>query len=260
MERLTIGELSQASGLSPATIRRYGTAGVLPPTEVDPHSGYRYYSPSQVETAVLARTLRQLEVPLEEVRMILDEPDATSRMARLEEHWRHVADQVDRGRRERDHVARLFSGFQELIDSYEVSTRPLEEVGALLRRRIVRLLRGPRAHQDIGPRPHRSCRGGGQDGARGPGAALRLATGAPRRRQRRSTSRSGDLPAGERRARRRPAGRHLGRDGRAGSDTEFPQLRRRTARCPSGRGRRDAGCWVRRWRCSGSRTTSRSGG
>src|ERR1700709_1937548 len=142
MERLTVGELAQASGLSPASIRRYGAAGVLPPAETDPHTGYRYYSQSQVETAVLARILRQLDVPLEEVRVILGEPDAPSRLARLERHWGLVSEQVERGRRERDHVARLFSGFQELIDSFEVWTSPVDEVGALLRRRVVRLFEG----------------------------------------------------------------------------------------------------------------------
>jgi DNA-binding transcriptional MerR regulator len=143
MERLTVGELAQASGLSPATIRRYGSAGVLPPVEIDAQSGYRYYSRAQVEIAVLARTLRQLDVPLDEVRAILEEPDAASRLARLERHWRLVSEQVERGRRERDHVARLFSGFQDLIDSYEVWTRPVEQVGALVRRRIVTLFDVP---------------------------------------------------------------------------------------------------------------------
>src|SRR3954463_8227822 len=104
MDRLTIGELAQASGLSAATIRRYGSAGVLEPVHVDEFSGYRYYEPSQVETAVLARTLRQLDVPLDEVRLILEEPDPTSRLARLERHWASVQLQLDVGRRERDHV------------------------------------------------------------------------------------------------------------------------------------------------------------
>ena len=139
MRRMTIGELAQASGLSPATIRRYGAAGILEPAHVDEHSGYRWYLEAQVETAVLARTLRQLDVPLEEVRLILLEPDSASRLERLEQHWRSVQHQVDRGRRERDHLARLFSGFQELIDSFEVWTGEVEEVGALVRRRILRL-------------------------------------------------------------------------------------------------------------------------
>ena len=143
MERLTIGELAQASGLSPATIRRYGVAGVLLPVHVDPHTGYRFYDSSQIETAVLARTLRQLDVPLDEVRFILDEPDPASRLARLERHWGSVQQQVDRGRRERDHLARLFSGFQALIDSYDVGTTEVREGDALVRRRVVRLAEVP---------------------------------------------------------------------------------------------------------------------
>jgi len=143
MERLTIGELAQASGLSAATIRRYGTAGVLEPAHVDELTGYRYYEPAQVETAVLARTLRQLDVPLDEVRLILEEPDPTSRLARLERHWATVQRQVDLGRRERDHLARMFSGFQQLIDSFEVWTAPFEETGAIMRRRVVRLFDVP---------------------------------------------------------------------------------------------------------------------
>jgi DNA-binding transcriptional MerR regulator len=143
MERLTVGELAQASGLSPATIRRYGTAGLLPPVEVDAHSGYRYYAQSQVETALLARMLRQLDVPLEEVRAILEESDAASRLARLDRHWRSVSDQVEQGKRERDHVARLFSGLQQKIDSFEVWTKSVEPTGALVRRRVVRLREVP---------------------------------------------------------------------------------------------------------------------
>jgi DNA-binding transcriptional MerR regulator len=92
VDRLTIGELAQASGLSPATIRRYGAAGVLAPAQVDPCSGYRFYTADQVETAVLARTLRLLEVPLYEVREILAE------VPRLAQH--SLAAMTERARRE----------------------------------------------------------------------------------------------------------------------------------------------------------------
>jgi DNA-binding transcriptional MerR regulator len=144
VDRLTVGELAQASGLSPATIRRYGAAGILEPAHTDPHTGYRFYAADQVQTAVLVRTLRLLDVPLDEVRAILEQPDPASRLAHLERHWGSVQQQVDRGRRERDHLARLFSGFQELIDSYEIRTEEIAEVGALVRRRVVRLFDVPK--------------------------------------------------------------------------------------------------------------------
>ena len=139
MERITIGELAQATGLSPATIRRYGAAGVLPPVHVDEHSGYRWYDPAQVETAVLARTLRQLAVPLEEVRRILAEPDPASRLARLDRHWMSLKREAADGQRERDHLARLFGGFQGLIDAFVVELGAVPEQHILTRRRTIRL-------------------------------------------------------------------------------------------------------------------------
>jgi DNA-binding transcriptional MerR regulator len=139
MELLTIGELAQASGLSAATIRRYGAAGILVPERVDDATGYRWYSREQVKTAVLARTLRAVSVPLEDVRLILEEPDAASRLARLDRHWAGLQREVAEGRRERDHLARLFSGFQELIDGFEVEVGVVPELPVLLRRRVVRL-------------------------------------------------------------------------------------------------------------------------
>ena len=139
MERLTIGELAQASGLSPATIRRYGAAGVLPPAHVDPDSGYRWYAPEQVETALLARTLRALDIPLTEVRAILDEPDPAGRLARVERHWAALSRELDALRQERDHLQRLFSGFQSLIDAFEIQVGEVREAHVLVYRRVARV-------------------------------------------------------------------------------------------------------------------------
>jgi DNA-binding transcriptional MerR regulator len=143
MERLTIGELAQASGLSPATIRRYGAAGVLPPAYVDPVTGYRWYAEEQVETALLARTLRALDIPLTEVRAILDEPDSADRLARVERHWATLSRELEALRGERDHLQRLFSGFQALIDGFEIEVGEVRETPVLVRRRVARVSEAP---------------------------------------------------------------------------------------------------------------------
>ena len=41
-ELLTIGEFSQACGLSPKVLRTYAADGLLTPAAVDRGSGYRY--------------------------------------------------------------------------------------------------------------------------------------------------------------------------------------------------------------------------
>ncbi|MER7842548.1 helix-turn-helix domain-containing protein [Kitasatospora sp. NPDC096077] len=68
---LPIGQFSQASGLSVTALRHYDACGVLVPTYVDPVSGYRYFRRDQVRTAQVIRALRQLDIPVEEVRRLL---------------------------------------------------------------------------------------------------------------------------------------------------------------------------------------------
>ncbi|HEY0189355.1 MAG TPA: MerR family transcriptional regulator [Cellulomonas sp.] len=55
---LTIGELSRLSRLSIRMLRHYDEHGVLPPTRVDPFTGYRSYHPAQLRTAARIRALR----------------------------------------------------------------------------------------------------------------------------------------------------------------------------------------------------------
>ncbi|WP_241235664.1 MerR family DNA-binding transcriptional regulator [Streptomyces sp. KPB2] len=44
-DRLTIGEFSRVTHLSIRMLRRYHEQDLLVPAEVDPDTGYRYYSP-----------------------------------------------------------------------------------------------------------------------------------------------------------------------------------------------------------------------
>ncbi|GHB11079.1 MerR family transcriptional regulator [Streptomyces termitum] len=69
---LPIGQFSQAAGLSITALRHYDAGGVLVPAFVDPMSGYRYFRRDQVRTAQTIRALRRLDVPVEEVRRLLD--------------------------------------------------------------------------------------------------------------------------------------------------------------------------------------------
>ncbi|MFJ3883577.1 MerR family transcriptional regulator [Streptomyces sp. NPDC090077] len=68
---LPIGQFSQAAGLSVTALRHYDATGVLVPAYVDPVSGYRYFRRDQVRTAQSVRALRQLDLPVEEVRRLL---------------------------------------------------------------------------------------------------------------------------------------------------------------------------------------------
>lgn len=73
-DMLPIGEFSQRSGLSPKRLRSYAAAGLLVPASVDSSSGYRYYSPGQLQTARLIDALRAAGVPLAGISEFLRDP------------------------------------------------------------------------------------------------------------------------------------------------------------------------------------------
>lgn len=72
-EKLSIGEFAKLAGLSVSALRFYDDCDALKPAAVDPRSGYRSYSPDQVERGVRLRELRALELPLSEALRVLDE-------------------------------------------------------------------------------------------------------------------------------------------------------------------------------------------
>jgi len=53
-------------------LRLYDDIGLLRPAQVDPSSGYRYYDLAQANRAEAVRILRGVEMPLEEIRAVLD--------------------------------------------------------------------------------------------------------------------------------------------------------------------------------------------
>ncbi|NIK55767.1 MerR family transcriptional regulator [Kribbella shirazensis] len=74
--RLTISEFARSVGLAPSALRFYDDCGLLPPAEVDATNGYRYYDPAQADRARLLRDLREIDLPLPDVRLALDAPPA----------------------------------------------------------------------------------------------------------------------------------------------------------------------------------------
>jgi DNA-binding transcriptional MerR regulator len=88
-----IGRFSEICRLSQKALRLYDEMGLLRPAWVDPGSGYRYYAVAQALEAERIRLLRLLEVPLEEISVLLRDP--ASRAPVLERHRRRLEARVD---------------------------------------------------------------------------------------------------------------------------------------------------------------------
>jgi len=91
---LTIGAFARAVELSPSALRYYDECGLLAPAEVDGGTGYRYYTPELESRARLIRWMRDVGVPVETMRVVLDGGTADARTALgafLTERTEHAA-------------------------------------------------------------------------------------------------------------------------------------------------------------------------
>jgi len=92
--RIAIGDFSRMTHLSVKALRHYHDLGVLEPAEVDPYSGYRFYQPGQVQIAQVIRRFRDLGMPLEDIRSVLEAPDVTVRNQVIVAHLERMESQL----------------------------------------------------------------------------------------------------------------------------------------------------------------------
>lgn len=92
MRLLSIGDAARASGLSAKALRLYDESGLLPPAEVDPVSGYRWYGAHQLDRARLVARLRLAGMPLSRIRVVADLAERSGRAAAAEltSWWRQA--------------------------------------------------------------------------------------------------------------------------------------------------------------------------
>jgi DNA-binding transcriptional MerR regulator len=85
-ELIPIGRFARLSGLSVGALRHYDELDLLRPADTDRWTGYRRYRPEQLETARTIARLRELEVPLDEIRTVLATDDPGERARLLATH------------------------------------------------------------------------------------------------------------------------------------------------------------------------------
>ena len=81
--------------LSVKALRHYHEVGLLAPAEVDPDSGYRRYDLGQVPRAQVIRRLRELGMPIEDVRSVVEAPDVQSRNEAISAHLRRMEKELE---------------------------------------------------------------------------------------------------------------------------------------------------------------------
>jgi DNA-binding transcriptional MerR regulator len=134
VDQMSIGEFARRSRLSAKALRLYDKLGLLPPAQVDEDSGYRFYEPGQLGQARLIAALRQLQVPLAEIKAILPlEPVQAA--DRVREVWA-ATEAGHTGRRAlATYLIDELSGKRSVV--YEVGTREMPDRSLLSVKRKV---------------------------------------------------------------------------------------------------------------------------
>ena len=136
-EFLSIGPFAKITGLTVKALRHYDQIGLLRPAHVDDSSSYRYYTLAQARTAEAVRKLRALEVPLDEIRTMLECPPAELR-ERLAVHRARLEGRAVETRRILAELGRIIDGKESLVpQSSEAEVRSAMEIRDVPEERIV---------------------------------------------------------------------------------------------------------------------------
>jgi DNA-binding transcriptional MerR regulator len=110
---LRIGEFSRRGRVSVKALRHYEAVGLLKPAHVDSATGYRSYELSQLDDLHRLMVLRALGLPLERIRLVLQDDPSPERMRRLLDERRAA-------------VARRIGAEQAQLAAIEARIRHLE--------------------------------------------------------------------------------------------------------------------------------------
>lgn len=93
-KRFTIGEISKLHHIPVKTLRYYDEIDLFKPYEVDEHSGYRYYSTDQFEQLNTIHYLREMGIPLKEIKSVFEKRDIDYYYTLLQKQEEAVAQRI----------------------------------------------------------------------------------------------------------------------------------------------------------------------
>src|SRR5688572_16904001 len=123
-----IGEFSRITRVTIDTLRHYDALGLLKPANVDPFTGYRYYSARQLDSLNRILALKEVGFSLEEIARILQEKPTNEELRGMLKAQLARAEQDAQAaqlRRERI-LARLNTlNLEDKMPDYEVTLKPV---------------------------------------------------------------------------------------------------------------------------------------
>jgi DNA-binding transcriptional MerR regulator len=135
---LSIGRFARLAGLSVGALRHYDELDLLRPADIDRFTGYRRYRRAQLETARTIARLRDLELPLDEIREVLAMDDPAEQRRRLATHRARIEARTNRLTRLLHVVGRMSDGKDPIMTNAtsDAAAATTVELGAATQRQL----------------------------------------------------------------------------------------------------------------------------
>ena len=149
---LSTGTFADLSRLSLKALRLYNQLDILRPIHTDPQTGYRYYGPDQLPRARMIRNMRDMDMPLAEIRRVLAVADVSQAQTELV-----IRQYLERRTQQLEQIQMLARQFLQQLKTeankmnleVEVKEIPTQHIISITRRHTVDGL-GKQEEQDIG--------------------------------------------------------------------------------------------------------------
>lgn len=135
-----IGEFSRIARVTIETLRHYDALGLLKPANVDPFTGYRYYSARQLMSLNRILALKEVGFSLEEIARILqDKPTNDQLRGMLKAQLVRAEQEVQAAQLRQERIlARLqYLNLEDDMPAHEVTLKPVEKLTVAAIREVV---------------------------------------------------------------------------------------------------------------------------
>lgn len=102
----SIGEAAEMVGMTAETLRHYDRIGLIRPHKTDEWTKYRYYTEREIVLLETVRALRCMELPLNEIRQLLQCDDVAKIAAFLQNAEAHADEKIAQLREAKERIGR----------------------------------------------------------------------------------------------------------------------------------------------------------
>jgi DNA-binding transcriptional MerR regulator len=116
-ELLPIGRFARLTGLTVGALRHYDELDLLRPAETDRLTGYRRYRRSQLEAGRTIARLRELELPLDDIRLVLAADDPAEQRRLIGSHRARVEARAFQLQRVLHHASQIANQKEPIVST-----------------------------------------------------------------------------------------------------------------------------------------------